>query len=125
VLGATGSIGASTLDLVRRNPDAFRVEALTAHAQVDQLAALAREFSARVAVVADPARLDELRAALAGSGVEAAAGPDALVEASHAGPTSPWRPLSAAPGWPRRWPRSSAARPWRWPTRKRWFRRAT
>ncbi|HIQ18467.1 MAG TPA: 1-deoxy-D-xylulose-5-phosphate reductoisomerase [Novosphingobium capsulatum] len=85
VLGATGSIGASTLDLVRRNPDAFRVEALTAHAQVDQLAALAREFSARVAVVADPARLDELRAALAGSGVEAAAGPDALVEASARG----------------------------------------
>jgi 1-deoxy-D-xylulose-5-phosphate reductoisomerase len=85
VLGATGSIGASTLDLVRRNPDAFRVEALTAHAQVDQLAALAREFSARVAVVADPARLDELRAALAGSGVEAAAGPDALVEACARG----------------------------------------
>ena len=44
VLGATGSIGASTLDLVRRNPGAFRVEALTAHAQVAELAALAREL---------------------------------------------------------------------------------
>ncbi|GHC92619.1 1-deoxy-D-xylulose-5-phosphate reductoisomerase [Novosphingobium pokkalii] len=85
VLGATGSIGASTLDLVRRNPGAFRVEALTAHAQVAELAALAREFSARLAVVADPARLADLRAALAGSGVEAAAGPEALVEAAARG----------------------------------------
>lgn len=85
VLGATGSIGASTLDLVRRNPQAFRVEALTAHAQVAELAALAREFSARLAVVADPARLEDLRAALAGSGVAAAAGPDALVEAAARG----------------------------------------
>jgi 1-deoxy-D-xylulose-5-phosphate reductoisomerase len=70
---------------VRRNPGAFRVEALTAHAQVAELAALAREFSARLAVVADPARLADLRAALAGSGVEAAAGPDALVEAAARG----------------------------------------
>jgi hypothetical protein len=61
VLGATGSIGASTLDLVRRNPDAFRVVALTANAQAAELAALAREFRAEVAVVADEARLPELR----------------------------------------------------------------
>jgi 1-deoxy-D-xylulose-5-phosphate reductoisomerase len=84
VLGATGSIGASTLDLVRRNPGAFRVEALTAHAQVAELAALAREFRApgRRGRSGAPGRL---RAALAGSGVEAAAGPDALVEAAARG----------------------------------------
>ncbi|MDR6511796.1 1-deoxy-D-xylulose-5-phosphate reductoisomerase [Novosphingobium capsulatum] len=85
ILGATGSIGTSTLDLVRRNPAAFRVEALTAHAQVAELAALAREFSARLAVVGDPARLAELRAALAGTDVAVAAGPDALVEAAARG----------------------------------------
>jgi 1-deoxy-D-xylulose-5-phosphate reductoisomerase len=85
VLGATGSIGASTLDLVRRNPDAFRVVALTANAQAAELAALAREFRAEVAVVADEARLPELRKHLAGSGVEAAGGPTALVEAAARG----------------------------------------
>ncbi|WP_292959717.1 1-deoxy-D-xylulose-5-phosphate reductoisomerase [Novosphingobium sp. UBA1939] len=85
VLGATGSIGASTLDLVRRNPDAFRVVALTANAQAAELAALAREFRAEVAVVADEARLPELREHLAGSGVEAAGGPTALVEAAARG----------------------------------------
>lgn len=85
VLGATGSIGASTLDLVRRNPDAFRVVALTANAQAAELAALAREFRAEVAVVADEARLPELRDHLAGSGVEAAGGPAALVEAAARG----------------------------------------
>ncbi|RQW42783.1 1-deoxy-D-xylulose-5-phosphate reductoisomerase [Novosphingobium sp. LASN5T] len=85
VLGATGSIGASTLDLVRRNPDAFRVVALTANAQAAELAALAREFRAEVAVVADEARLPELREHLAGSGVEAAGGPAALVEAAARG----------------------------------------
>ncbi len=85
ILGATGSIGTSTLDLVRRNPAAFRVEALTAHAQVAELAALAREFSARLAVVGDPARLADLRAALAGTDVAVAAGPDALVEAAARG----------------------------------------
>lgn len=85
VLGATGSIGDSTLDLVRRNRDAFRVVALTAHARVEELAALAREFDAEVAVVADPERLSDLRAALAGTSIEAAAGPDALVEAAARG----------------------------------------
>jgi 1-deoxy-D-xylulose-5-phosphate reductoisomerase len=85
VLGATGSIGASTLDLVRRNRNAFRVVALTANAQAVELAALAREFGAEVAVVADESRLAELRDALAGSGIEAAAGESALVEAAARG----------------------------------------
>jgi 1-deoxy-D-xylulose-5-phosphate reductoisomerase len=82
LLGATGSIGASTLDLVRRAPGEWRVVALTANGNVAELARLAREFSAEVAVIADGARLPELRAALAGSGVAAAGGAAALVEAA-------------------------------------------
>ena len=82
VLGATGSVGASTLDLVRRNPDQWRVEALTAHSNVADLAALAKEFGARIAVIADDARLGELREALAGTDVAAAAGRAALCEAA-------------------------------------------
>jgi 1-deoxy-D-xylulose-5-phosphate reductoisomerase len=82
ILGATGSIGASTLDLVRRHPEAWEVVALTANCQAVELARLAREFGAKVAVVADATCLADLREALAGSGIEAAAGPDALVEAA-------------------------------------------
>lgn len=82
LLGATGSIGASTLDLVRRNPGEWQVEALTANCSAVELARLAREFGARVAVVGDEACLPELREALAGSGIEAAGGAAALVEAA-------------------------------------------
>jgi 1-deoxy-D-xylulose-5-phosphate reductoisomerase len=82
LLGATGSIGASTLDLVRRNRDAWRVEALTAHCSAVELAALAIEFDAKLAVVSDESCLPELREALAGSGIEAAGGRAALVEAA-------------------------------------------
>ncbi len=82
VLGATGSIGASTLDLVRRQPGQWRVVALTAHGKAAELAKLAREFSAEVAVVADEAALPALREALAGTGIAAAGGEAALVEAA-------------------------------------------
>ena len=82
ILGATGSVGASTLDLVRRQPGAWRIKALTANCQAADLAALAREFSAEIAVVADEACLPDLRAALAGSGIAAAGGSAALVEAA-------------------------------------------
>lgn len=85
VLGATGSIGASTLDLVRRNRADWRVVALTANCQARELAALAREFDAEVAVVADESCLGDLREALAGSGIEAAGGAGALVEAAWRG----------------------------------------
>jgi 1-deoxy-D-xylulose-5-phosphate reductoisomerase len=85
ILGATGSIGASTLDLVRRNRDAWRVVALTARGQARELAALAREFGAELAVVSDESRLPELREALAGSGIEAAGGTAGLVEAAVRG----------------------------------------
>jgi len=82
VLGATGSIGASTLDLVRREKGNWRVVALTANSNAAALAALAREFSAEVAVIADAARLPELRDALAGSGIAALGGAEGLIEAA-------------------------------------------
>lgn len=83
VLGATGSIGASTLDLIRRQPGQWRVVALTANGNATELAKLAREFSAEIAVVADEAALPALREALAGSGIAAAGGEGALVEAAQ------------------------------------------
>lgn len=85
ILGATGSIGASTLDLIRRERDKWRVVALTANCQAAELAALAREFGAELAVVADETCLPDLRGALGGSGIEAAGGAGALVEAASRG----------------------------------------
>jgi 1-deoxy-D-xylulose-5-phosphate reductoisomerase len=82
IFGATGSVGLSTLDLVRRDPDAYRVVALTANSDVDSLAAQARETGAQVAVVAQERHYRALKDALAGSGIEAAAGEQALVEAA-------------------------------------------
>ena len=82
ILGATGSIGASTLDLIRRERDKWRVVALTANCQARELAALAREFSAEIAVVADESCLAELRVALSGTTIATAAGPSALIEAA-------------------------------------------
>ncbi len=82
ILGATGSVGASTLDLIRRERDKWRVVALTANCQAQELAKLAREFGAELAVVADAQCLPELRAALDGSGIEALGGAEALVEAA-------------------------------------------
>ena len=83
ILGATGSVGASTLDLVRRNSDAWRVGTLTAHSNVQELAAQAREFGPEIAVIADEARYSDLKVALSGSGIEAAAGRSALCEAAE------------------------------------------
>ena len=82
VLGATGSIGDSTMDLLRGARDRYRVEALTGNSNVHGLAQLAREFNARFAAVADPARLSELREALAGTGIECGAGESATIEAA-------------------------------------------
>jgi 1-deoxy-D-xylulose-5-phosphate reductoisomerase len=85
ILGATGSIGASTLDLVRRNRAEWRVEALTANGNVVELASLAREFDAKLAVVGDESRLPALRDALSGTGIECAGGPQALCDAATRG----------------------------------------
>lgn len=83
LLGATGSIGSSTADLLRRNAGHYRVEAVTAHRDAAALARLARELGARFAAVGDPAAYAELKAELSGSGIAAAAGPGALVEAAQ------------------------------------------
>ena len=81
ILGATGSVGSQALDLVARNPDRWRVEALTANTDVPGLAAAARACGARFAAVADAAKGDALREALAGSGIATGAGPEAVIEA--------------------------------------------
>src|ERR1700712_1811278 len=85
ILGATGSIGASTLDLIRREPSKWRVLALTANSNAAELAQLAREFSAEIAVIADETHLPALRAALSGTNIQALGGASGLVEAASAG----------------------------------------
>ncbi|MCF8477189.1 MAG: 1-deoxy-D-xylulose-5-phosphate reductoisomerase [Pseudolabrys sp.] len=82
ILGATGSVGLSTVDMIKREPGRFRVEAVSARRNAVALAQIAREVGARVAVVADPDCYGELKDALAGSGIEAAAGEAALIEAA-------------------------------------------
>ena len=82
ILGATGSIGQSTLDLVERSPERFEVVALTASVNASGLADAAGRTRAKLAVIADESRLSELEAALQGSDCRAAAGPDALIEAA-------------------------------------------
>ena len=85
ILGATGSVGTSTLDLVEREPERFRVRALTAHRDVAKLAAAAIRTRAEQAVVADEGCLPALRDALAGTGIAAAGGEQAVCEAAGSG----------------------------------------
>jgi 1-deoxy-D-xylulose-5-phosphate reductoisomerase len=82
ILGATGSVGKSTLDLIERAPDRFEVVALTADTNAIALGQAAVRTGARLAVVADEARLPELHEALGGSTCRAAAGREALIEAA-------------------------------------------
>jgi 1-deoxy-D-xylulose-5-phosphate reductoisomerase len=83
IFGATGSVGQSTLDLVRRNRADWQVTVLTANSDIVELAALAREFRPELVVVADAAGYQGLAHALAGTGIEVAAGEGALVEAAQ------------------------------------------
>ena len=85
IFGATGSVGRSTIDLIARNPDDFRILALAGNNDVDGLAQMARDVGAQVAVTANPANYGVLKAALVGSGVEAAAGEQALIDAAQMG----------------------------------------
>ena len=85
ILGATGSIGTSTLDLVEREPDRFEVLALTANCDVARLAAAAIRTRAKLAVVADESCLADLRAALAGTDIGCAGGRAAVIEAAILG----------------------------------------
>ncbi|MGN6515666.1 MAG: 1-deoxy-D-xylulose-5-phosphate reductoisomerase, partial [Rhizomicrobium sp.] len=87
VLGSTGSIGISTLDVIDHarktyGADAFPIEALTAQSSVDALAEQARRFKPRLAVIGDPAQGPKLRELLEGTGVETASGYDAIIEAA-------------------------------------------
>ncbi len=85
IFGATGSIGQSTLDLVRRNREQWRVVALTANSDVAGLAALAREFDAEVAIIGDAQRAGALDEALAGTNIGRSGGERALVDAARLG----------------------------------------
>ena len=82
ILGSTGSVGQSTVDLLLRNPDGFEVEALTANRNTERLAEQARALRARFVGIADPVQYPELKQALAGTGIEAACGAEALTEAA-------------------------------------------
>src|ERR1700761_9304436 len=82
VLGATGSIGDSTMDLLRASPGRYRVEALTANSNVKALAELAVEFDAGVWAIANPDLLGDLKDALAGTGTACGAGESAIIEAA-------------------------------------------
>ena len=84
ILGATGSVGKSTLDLVERSSERFEVVAVTASVNTEVLADIARRTGARLAVIADEDRLSDLEGLLAGSGCRAAAGGTALIEAATA-----------------------------------------
>lgn len=83
ILGATGSVGTSTADLVRRNPEAFDVAVLTANRNAADLAVLARELRPELAIVADETAYPELKQALTGTGIAVAAGADALVQGAR------------------------------------------
>jgi 1-deoxy-D-xylulose-5-phosphate reductoisomerase len=85
IFGATGSVGTSTLDLIARAPEKFQVAALTAHSDVAGLARLAVAHNARLAVIGDEGRYGELKAALRGTNIAAAAGPQALIDAASLG----------------------------------------
>jgi 1-deoxy-D-xylulose-5-phosphate reductoisomerase len=81
ILGATGSIGKSTIDLVERNADRFIVTAVTAATNVEALADAVRRTGAGLAVIADESRYTDLAELLVGTNCRAAAGEDALIEA--------------------------------------------
>ena len=84
ILGATGSIGKSTLDLIERSPDRFEVTAVTAATNVEALSEIVRRTGAKLAVVADESRYADLAELLVGTNCRAAAGEEALVEAAAA-----------------------------------------
>jgi 1-deoxy-D-xylulose-5-phosphate reductoisomerase len=82
ILGSTGSVGCNTIDLIERQPEAFEIAALTAHSNVRELAEQARRLRPDIAVIADESLYGELKEALAGTGVDVAAGAGALIEAA-------------------------------------------
>jgi 1-deoxy-D-xylulose-5-phosphate reductoisomerase len=85
ILGATGSVGSSTLDLIERSPGDFKIVALTANCDVAKLAAAAIRTDAEMAVVADETCLPALQEALSGTNIRASGGAQAIVEAAASG----------------------------------------
>jgi 1-deoxy-D-xylulose-5-phosphate reductoisomerase len=83
VLGSTGSVGTQTIELLAADPDRFQVRALVAARNATRLAEQAIALKAQIAVVADPAAYAPLRDALAGTGIDAAAGPEAVIAAAE------------------------------------------
>ena len=83
IFGSTGSVGCSTIDLIDQCPDEFEIDVLSAHQNVVELAQQALRLNANLAIIADPAKYAELKSLLAGTGVEVAAGADALEEAAR------------------------------------------
>ncbi len=82
ILGSTGSIGCNTIDLIERHPDDYRVVALTAYNSYEILAEQARRLMPELVVIGDEHHYRELKSVLSGTGIEVAAGPQALIEAA-------------------------------------------
>lgn len=100
VLGSTGSIGTQTIDLLAATPDRYRVRALVAGRNAALLAAQARQLGAEVAVLADSSGHAALRAALAGTGIRAECGPDAVMAAAGLGADWTMAAITGAAGLP-------------------------
>ncbi len=83
ILGSTGSVGCSTIDLIKRNPDSYVVEALTARRNVSLLVEQAKMLNPRYVAIGDEEHYHAVKAGLSGSGIEVAAGPEAIVGAAR------------------------------------------
>ena len=124
-MGSTGSIGRQALEIVAAFPDRFGITALTAHSQVGLLAEQARRFHAGTAVIMREELLPELRAALTGCDTVALAGMAGLEEVAAAPECDVvLAAMVGAVGLRRCWQPRARARPSRWRTRSRWWRRA-
>ncbi|MBO7312285.1 MAG: 1-deoxy-D-xylulose-5-phosphate reductoisomerase, partial [Alistipes sp.] len=80
ILGSTGSIGTQTLDIVRRNPERFRITSLVAHSRWQELAEQAREFAVESVVIGDKSHYKSLKEVLQGTNIEVMAGSEAIEE---------------------------------------------
>ena len=83
ILGSTGSVGCSTIDLITRNPGRYALEALTANRNVNLLIEQARQLRPRFVAIGDEAHFDALKSGLSGLGIEVAAGADAVIDAAE------------------------------------------
>lgn len=88
ILGATGSVGVNTLDLIERDRERYKIVALTAHRNVDLLIEQAQKLRPEIVVIADETRYDQLRDGLNGEGIELAAGAQSVADA--AGEAADW-----------------------------------